>query len=113
MARWRQCQQTHKLIPIGEWNQDVNGRGGSATIFGDIESFVSPIDGTVISDRKQLREHNKRNNVVSADEFTPEYYAAAAKKRQDFYERNRTPDQVRKDRMEIYETLVRHERQQS
>ena len=50
------------------------GSGSSAAIHGDIDSFVSPIDGTVISDRKQLREHNKRNGVVAASEFSMGYY---------------------------------------
>jgi hypothetical protein len=42
---------------------------GRQAIHGDIESFVSPVDGSVISDRKALREHNKRNNVVNSAEF--------------------------------------------
>jgi hypothetical protein len=33
-------------------------------IIGDIEPFVSTVDGSVISSRRDLREHNARNNVV-------------------------------------------------
>lgn len=36
----------------------------SYAIHGDIDAFKSVVDGSVISDRKQLREHNLRNNVV-------------------------------------------------
>ena len=34
-------------------------------VVGDIEPFVSTLDGTLISSRAVLREHNLRNNVVS------------------------------------------------
>ena len=63
--RWRQSlnEETGKyeFIPIDE---SARHFGGSA-IHGDIQSFVSPVDGSVISDRRQLREHNKRNGVVN------------------------------------------------
>lgn len=37
-------------------------------IIGDIEPFVSTVDGSVIGSRRDLREHNARNNVVLAAE---------------------------------------------
>jgi hypothetical protein len=33
-------------------------------IIGDIQPFVSPIDGTVLGSRRDLREHCARHNVV-------------------------------------------------
>jgi hypothetical protein len=91
MARWRQVYNEEKdkyeLVPITDSSR---AKASSADIHGDIESFRSPVDGSIISDRKQLREHNKRNGVVSAEEFSDEYYA-------------------RKER-EIYESWVHHER---
>jgi hypothetical protein len=39
-------------------------KGGFPTIVGDIEPFVSVVDGSVISSRRALREHNARNDVV-------------------------------------------------
>lgn len=33
------------------------------TIIKDIEPFKSPVDGTMITSRSDLREHNIRNNV--------------------------------------------------
>ena len=80
---------------------------------GDIESFVSPVDGSVISDRRQLREHNKRNNVVNADEFTPEFYAGKAKERADFYQGRKSQEESLKAKQEIYETWTRAERDAS
>ena len=114
MARYRQdSKPPYKLIPIDESaiQADRIARGGRAAIHGDIEAFVSPVDGTVISDRKALREHNKRNNVVNADEFTPEFYARKAKERADFYQGKRSPADVLKSKKQIYETWVQAERQ--
>ena len=35
-------------------------------IMPDIGAFKSPVDGSVITGRAALREHNKRNNVTNA-----------------------------------------------
>jgi hypothetical protein len=59
--KWRQDAKTGKLIPIDATAIAQSG----AYIQGDVQSFISPVDGSIITDRKQLREHNKRNNVVN------------------------------------------------
>lgn len=82
MPRFIQHPTTGKLIPAGEYFQQKEKRH---FIQGDIDSFVSPIDGSVISDRKQLSEHMKRHGVVQAGEFTPEHYARKAKERARLY----------------------------
>lgn len=41
----------------------------SATVMGDLESFVSPIDGSVVSGRAGLREHCKKHGVVPTAEL--------------------------------------------
>jgi hypothetical protein len=106
-----------------KWIQRINPDGTSrfdevgtsprvssgAFIGGDIESFVSPIDGSVISDRKQLREHNKKHNVVNAAEFTPEFYAGKAKERADFYEGRTSRAETQERKEAIYETMIRAE----
>ena len=38
-------------------------RRGGLTIIKDIEPFVSPVDGSVVSSRAARREHNRRNQV--------------------------------------------------
>jgi hypothetical protein len=108
MARWRQDRLTGKLVPI-----DDAARKGStgAVIHGDIESFVSPVDGTVITDRKQLSEHNKRNNVVSADEFSPEHYARKAEERAKFFNGEHSKQEKLERKSEIYERMMAQERQ--
>ena len=79
-------------------------------VHGDIQAFVSPVDGSVISDRKALREHNKRNGVVSAGEFSKEFYEGKAKERADFYEGKHSRQETLERKREIYETMVKAER---
>ncbi|RLA29191.1 MAG: hypothetical protein DRR15_16515 [Gammaproteobacteria bacterium] len=104
--RWRQCRHTGKLIPVDEAAKKYAGH----YIQGDIETFVSPVDGSVISDRKQLEDHNRRNNVVNAAEFSPEYYASKAKERARFYEGEHTRRESHARKSEIYEIIMRAER---
>lgn len=58
--------------------------GGGLTIMPDIEPFVSPVDGSVITGRKALREHNRRHNVTNAADFKEEW-AKKAQERASFY----------------------------
>lgn len=107
MARWRQDKVTGKLVPIDE---EAIKRDGGFAIHGIFKPFRSDIDGTEISTNKQLREHNKRNNVVQADEFTPEFYAGKAKERADFYQGKHSRGESLKRKQEIYENIMRAER---
>ena len=54
----------YELIPVEQSSAVI-----SAAIHGDIDPFVSVVDGSVISDRRQLREHNKRNRVVQTEDL--------------------------------------------
>ena len=72
MPSWIQDPITGKLVPKHEYIAPDNR---TAFIQGDIESFVSPIDGTVIDDRRKLREHNRRHSVTDSRDYSPEYYA--------------------------------------
>lgn len=107
MPRWRQCRETGKFIPIDD---AARTQAASANIHGDIEPFRSPVDGSIISDRKQLREHNKRNNVVSTDEFSPEFYAKKAEERERFFKGERSREETLARKQELYEVLTRAER---
>ena len=109
MPRYRQVineDGSSTFVEIGASRPAHN----TAAIQGDIEPFVSPVDGTVISDRKQLREHNKRNNVVNTAEFSPEFLERKREERERLYTGDRTKEQIRKDRMQINEIINRHER---
>jgi hypothetical protein len=63
----------------------------------DIEPFKSPVDGTIVSGRRSLREHNLRNNVTNAADFK-ETWEQARKDRESFYSGDTKFD--RKERIE-------------
>ena len=107
MARFRQDLKTGKLVPIDKAAQRKDSLLG---IHGDIQSFVSPVDGSIISDRKQLREHNIRNGVVNQAEFSPEWLDKKAKERDRFYQRD-SEQETRKRKMELNEKIERALRQ--
>ncbi len=110
MPRWRQVvnKQTGKsdFVPL---DADAAKRDGHF-IHGDIESFVSPIDGTVISDRKQYDEHCKRHGVVPSAEFPPEYYQQKAEERRKHYEGEVSRQEQQRRRENIHEIMNHMER---
>lgn len=63
----------------------------------DVEPFKSPVDGTVVTGRKSLREHNLRNNVTNAADFK-ETWANAAKERERLFTAD--PSLGRRERIE-------------
>lgn len=65
--KWIQDPVTHKMVEVGT-NHQVSSRK-TASIQGDIQPFVSSVDGTVIGSRRTLREHNRRNGVIQASEW--------------------------------------------
>ena len=79
-TRWIQDPVTHKLIPASEY---VRPKSANAHYYiqPDIDTFKSVVDGSVVSSRRQLAEHNKRNNVVCAGEYDNNYYERKAKER--------------------------------
>ena len=54
---------------IDEIPGDSGERGRSAAVMGDLDSFTSPIYGTVVSGRAGLREHCRRHDVVPTAEL--------------------------------------------
>lgn len=54
---------------------------------GDLEPFVSPIDGSVITGRAALREHNKRHNVTNVADYNKPggQWEKQAKEREKFF----------------------------
>ena len=75
---------------------------------GDIESFVSPIDGRVISDRKHLREHNKEHGVTNPQDYSDDFFKKAQAKRQN--EMQGTTAKAKQERIaELKYQMSRHE----
>lgn len=46
----------------------LSERGG--IVIGDIEPFVSPVDGTVISSRSHLREHMRQHGLAHTADYS-------------------------------------------
>jgi hypothetical protein len=79
----------------------------SAMIMPDIPDFVSPVDGSVVHGRKSLAEHNRRNNVTNAADFTNEW-KHKAKERASFYTEGKHDSHERKT--QIYQAMKQLER---
>lgn len=110
MPRWRQVfdkeTQKSEFIPI----DDAARREAGIAIQGDIQPFRSPIDGTIISDRKQYREHMRKHNVVPAQEFSPEFYKAKAEERARELNGQYSREEKLERKREIYEIAQHLER---
>ena len=106
VQKWDEKTQTSTFVEVGTSRPAHH----SAAVQGDIESFVSPVDGSVISDRNQLREHNKRNNVVNTDEFGPDHWENKQKERDNYRRGQHSPREVQRRKMEIWELMNRAER---
>ena len=106
--RWKQSlnEETGKYEFIAVDESAKRADGGSA-IHGDISSFVSPVDGSVITDRAQLREHNIRNNVVNNQEFSQEHYERKAKERS---ESGNSRKEVFARKQAMYDEIIKQER---
>ena len=80
MTRYVQDPKTLKLVPAKKYRLEE----AQHALWGEIEPFVSSVDGTVIDSRRKLREHNIRHGVVSQAELGNEG-EAARKEREKFY----------------------------
>lgn len=79
--RWRWNPDLNQLVEV---SLEENQAPRSHEIMTDIEPFKSPVDGTIVSGRRALRDHNKRNNVTNAADFK-ETWEKARKERESFY----------------------------
>ena len=56
-----------------EENKHLAARSKSAYVMKPLEEFKSNIDGSIISDRKQLADHNRRNGVTNSADYSESY----------------------------------------
>jgi len=110
--RWRQQidKVTGKptMIPVDEAARKLEP--SHSIHANNFDTFKSPVDGTLIRNMREYNDHNKRNNVVNAKEFSPEYYATKQKERDRVLSGERTKDEVRRDRQDIYDKWTHAER---
>ena len=53
-----------KVVPKEDAPPDPRERKAPVNLMGDIEPFVSPVDGKPVMSRAARREHNRRHGVV-------------------------------------------------
>ena len=70
-----------KMVPKGAKRDN----GCRLYIHADVEPFQSVVDGTVVTGRTALREHNKRNDVTQVDKGVEQDWARNQKARDNFY----------------------------
>lgn len=102
MPSWIQDPKTGELIPKEEFV-----RHAGHTVMGDIEPFVSPIDGTIISSRSKLREHNKRHGVTNIRDYGDSWFQRKAQERT--AELESRSDRCRRERIQtICDAIEKH-----
>lgn len=69
-----QDPQTGKLVPKSEYQPPESSQTSNVVVHGDITSFVSPIDGSIIDDRAKLREHNRRHGVTNVQDYGADWF---------------------------------------
>lgn len=79
MPSWIQHPITGKLIPRDEYVRPNMNK--CPAVHGDFNSFVSPIDQTLIDDRGKLRRHNKQHGVTDMRDYGVGYTQDRAKMR--------------------------------
>ena len=67
---WVQDPETGKLIPRSEV---VQKSYNAPSVMGDIVDFVSPVTKELITDRGQLRRHNKKHGITNSADYSPEF----------------------------------------
>ena len=82
MSRKSWIQINGKLIPKEDYHGDNSRAAHGLMVIGDIEPFVSPVDGKPVMSRKQLREHNKLHDVHNYADYSPEYFEKRARERE-------------------------------
>ena len=102
---WVIDPSTRKLIPRDEFNS--TGGGQAPFIHGDLEAFVSPVDGSIIDDRGKLRDHNKRHGVTNIRDYGEGYFERRAEERAETL--RCSSEAIRKQRRNaILDAITRH-----
>lgn len=84
---------------LHEVTDEYAARPRGLTIVKDIEPFRSTVDGSMITSRSKLREHNKRHNVTFADDYKNQW-AKQRKERELHYDTTKSSKADKEDRIE-------------
>jgi hypothetical protein len=64
-------KERNKLAKVQK--ETTRATNKSAQVLKSFEEFKSTVDGAIVSDRRQLREHNERNGVTDARDYSDNY----------------------------------------
>lgn len=104
-GRWIQDPMTGKLIPASEYRASTPQQ---PEIMKPLEAFKSPIDGSEIRDRSQLRRHNQQHGVTDYRDYGDAYFARKAREREAVFKSE--SEQFRRERRQaIAEAFKRHQ----
>jgi hypothetical protein len=76
----------------------------------NFQPIRSPIDGAIIKTKRQYEDHCKKHNVVPSAEFSPEFLARKRAERERLFKGEFTAKESLARKQEIYEAIVRAER---
>ena len=78
----------------------------SAYISGNFEAFKSPIDGSIISCRSQLRTHNKKHGVTDIRDYSEEHFESHRERREN--ETIGNTKQAQNERKQLCHDVLKH-----
>ena len=99
---WVYCAATKKMIE--KHSIEDQERVNAPAVRREISAFKSPIDGSVITTRRELANHNKRHGVTNASDYSDGYIKNRAHERVD--KGNRHLKETR--RVDINQAINRH-----
>lgn len=109
MTTYKHDPDTGEFLPLAEWEEKHGKEARRSTVRGlgsDIEAFVSPIDGLVVSGRAALREHNKKHNVTNIADYSPGYFEKRGKEMK-AEATGQTPE-AKKERCQLIDKTLNH-----
>ena len=80
-GRWVWDSRISKLVPRDEYYRNKE-QSTPPVLTPGLEPFTSPIDGSVITDRAQLRRHNAKHGVTDPRDYGDGWFDRKAKERE-------------------------------
>ena len=81
-GRWIWSTELGKLVTRDEYFANRSDDYDAPAVHGDMESFKSPITGEMITDRGQLRRHNREHGVTDSRDYSSDHFERAHNARQ-------------------------------
>ncbi len=69
--------ETGKMVLKSRRCQGAN----APVVHGDVDDFISPIDGSLIDDRGKLRRHNKKHGVTDMRDYSEDFIQKRGQRR--------------------------------